>query len=247
MPTPKRVRLTPARIEAAMRKPPPVGRTTFLRDDAVRGFAVRIHPTGRANYYLLLPKGQRQAFWHVQSGDLLKRELQLAREYAVRELHPRRAYLSHGYEPEGPSSVTTPIKENPSKFAIDRVFADFTKWYLGEKQNASERYIHDCETRFKRYVLPVWKKGTDVRHITKSDVLTLGRSIIGRTGKRRTAGLTLSLLSTLFKWCMAETLLDRNPAQGVASHLMGKNEGKVKRTVYSPTKSFPLCGTERVV
>jgi hypothetical protein len=131
MPTTKRVRLTPALIERAMRKPPPVGKTTYLRDDAVRGFAVRIHPSGRANYYLLFRDGQRKAFWPVELGALLKKQLPLARDYAARELHPYRAFLS---EPKEPKSVSTPIKENPSKFAIDRVFTEFTKWYLKEKK-----------------------------------------------------------------------------------------------------------------
>jgi integrase len=76
-------------------------------------------------------------------------------------------------------------------------------------------------------VRPVWKS-TDIRNITKPDVIALGRSIIERTGKKRTAGLTLSLLSTLFNWCINEGLLDRNPAQRVANHVV-ENEGKVRR------------------
>jgi hypothetical protein len=147
-----------------MRNPPPVGKTTYLRDDAVRGFAVRIHPSGRANYYLLFRDGQRKAFWPVDTfktregwllepGDLLKKQLPLAREYAARELHPYRAFLSNEYEPKAPKSVSTP-NVSPGKFAIDRVFAEFTKWYLKEKKKADSHYIHDCETRFKRMCAP---------------------------------------------------------------------------------------------
>src|SRR6202040_3967274 len=110
MPTTNKVRLTLGLIERALRNPPPVGRTTFLRDSVVPGLALRIHPTGGATYTLLLPGGQRKKLLVLQiegreAPEWWNGHLKKVREQAASEMLPYRSLESLLHQRAAPTRV----------------------------------------------------------------------------------------------------------------------------------------------
>lgn len=216
MPTTNRVRLTIGLIEQAIRNPPVIGKTTFLRDSQVPGLALRIHPTGRATYTLLLPKGERKKLMSLQLEGRLapewwKGHLKRVREIATEELVPYRLPRTVEQAPK-PRQVRDGTDEyhQAGSTKIEAVARRFTREHFKGKARSSAR---QCESRLKRYVLPEWK-GRDVREITRKDVRELVQGIEKR-GLPSPANLTLSNLKTMFNWCIDEDLLEQNPASRV--------------------------------
>src|SRR5438552_10156516 len=128
MPTTNRVRLTLGLIERALRNPPPVGKTTFLRDSVVPGLALRIHPTGGATYTLLLPGGQRKKLLALQTEGMEAPEwwnghLKKVREQAASEMLPYRSLESLLHHPRG----TVQYRQADGSPKIERLIAEYTK------------------------------------------------------------------------------------------------------------------------
>jgi integrase len=204
MPTTNRVRLTEAMIERECRKPPPVYKTLFLRDSVVPGLAVRIHPTGQATYTL-----HKKKLAPVQLGwgkHLPYSQLDRIREQAIKE-------LGAAYDPKQPTS-RPPNQPFDTSTKIEPAFRRFAREYLEKRTSAV--YVSESESRFRRFVQPAWK-GRDVRSITRKDVRELVQGV-EKQGKPYPANRTLSLLSSLFNWCIDNDLFDENqpnPARGV--------------------------------
>jgi integrase len=138
--------------------------------------------------------------------------LKLAREYAAKRLREARQGLDVREPKEEPAKEAKRSFDNSTK--IEQVIREFTKAHLEKRTSAG--YLRESESRFRRFVLPAWK-GRDVRTITRKDVRELVQGI-EREGRPYPANRTLSLLSSMFTWCIENDRLDenqRNPAQGV--------------------------------
>ena len=189
MPTTNRVRLTLSLIEHAMRNPPPEGTTTFLRDKVVDGLALRIHPTGRATYTLLLPGGQRKKLLALNAEwkevpEYWNGHLDKVRQRAKEDLLPYRSLSSLLADQRSAPKRATP-KPDAAPTKIELVVRRFTREHL--EKHTGLRHVRDCEARFRLYVLPKWK-GRDVRSITRRDVRELVQGLRSRESPTRRTG-----------------------------------------------------------
>ena len=239
MSTPKRVRLTLGLIERALRNPPPVGKTTFLRDSVVPGLALRIHPTGRATYTLLLPKGVRKRLLNMEKEwkeypEYWKQHLTRVREDAARELYPYRVHSSASHTPIVRSGQK---QHGDASTRVEAVVREFTKRHL--QARTSFRHVRDSEARFGRFVLPKWK-GRDIASITRKEVVSLANSIADEASPY-VANRTLQLLSAMFNWGIATGLLEQNPASEYRCP-----QTRLFVTVFCQIKNLLFCGMRLV-
>jgi integrase len=217
MPTTKRVRLTLSLIEQALRNPPPAGKTTFLRDSVVPGLALRIHPTGKATYTLLLPKGQRKRLLNLEREwkeypDYWKQHLTRVREQASIELYPYRLHSPvHSIIGVSTPNPSNQRQRSDGSTKVGAVVREFTKRHL--QTRTSFRHVRDSDVRFARFVLPKWK-GRDITSITRKEVVSLANSVADEATPY-VANRTLQLLSAMFNWGIATGLLEQNPASRV--------------------------------
>src|SRR5438105_1463318 len=172
MSTPKRVRLTEAIIYRAMQDPPPPS-APYLWDSDVPGFAVRINPTGKAIYTF-----RRAKLWPViPYADRLevKRRGEWDRvKYLGLHAARREALRLMGVAHHAPIAASFTRKrrkqaegQDASPTDIEQVFRGFCIDHL--QKHTTIRFTRECESRFRRFVLPAWK-GRDIRSITRKDV-----------------------------------------------------------------------------
>jgi integrase len=223
--TVNRVPLTEAMIEEACRNPPERGTTRYLRDSVVPGFAVRVMPTGFANYYLIR-RGKPEVMEYrgspipttLDGQEVMTRDgpvyfgkmqglarlwpgwLDRAREHAK----PLLGVRAQPNKSDALEEQTGNIRSN----SLERAFADFTRRYL--ESRAQPAHVLHCQMRWRKYIRPAWR-GRDLRSITRKDVVALADSVADR-GRPTMANKVLSLLSTFFMWCVDRELCETNPA-----------------------------------
>jgi integrase len=177
----------------------------FVWDSRVPGFGVRLFASGRRVF--VFQYRTREGKQRRLTGPLFDTVgLDEARTWGAAQ----RSAVWRGSDPgagERRKKEAVATAEGAS-FQIEAVVADFVKRHL-EGRDRAPRYVRDCESVLRRWVLTAWK-GKDVRQITRRDVVALLDGIVDR-GIPIAANRALAVVSKLFSWCVERGLLEHSP------------------------------------
>lgn len=169
-------------------------------DDEVRGFGVRIWPSGRKTFVLnYRANGRERCLTLGEYGPLTPVQ---ARKMALE----RRADVLRGIDPLG----------EKQKAARGETVADLAKAYIERHAKARNKRWEDDVARLDRYVLPAFGT-TKVANITRRDVAQLHHKIGAQKNRKgelktTTANRVLSLLSSMFNQATVWGFLEEGAA-----------------------------------
>jgi len=204
------------RVVDALR-PDPAGRDIFAWDSEIRGFGIRMKPSGTAA-------------WLVQyrNAEGRTRRLVIGKVGAVTPVEARkiaRGKLSAVAEGKDPSADRHAMRKSTT-------VAELCDLYLTEARatgRVKASTLTMDESRIERHVKPLLGNRT-VRGLTPQDLakfqsdIASGRTakprpVMGRTGRtsggRGVAGRTLGMLGTILEFARQRQLIEQNPARGV--------------------------------
>lgn len=212
MPT---VRLTKRNIEAAMRSQRARAeldgkvREVILWDDQLKGFGIRLAPSSRA-YWLVLMRigvgGSKAKFSKKYFDDYESLAPDKAREKASALLFE----IKSGTDLKEKTRVE---RRKALEVYSSGKLKDVWKKYF-EKQNKPGRYWHEVKRRFEGEIIPVLKPDTLVSNISKKDIISLldAKETVTRSGAR----LHYAALSPFFKWCVQREIITQSPMAGLS-------------------------------
>ena len=147
-------------------------------DSKLKGFGVRIYPTGKKSFVLSYRMNRRKHI--VVIGRYGVFTLEQARKKAIKTL----AEIQDG---NNPSTQRRNAQRN--------TFINFAEIYIERHAKLRKKTWREDERRIERHVLPVWK-GLSLEGITKQDVADLHHNI-GKT-RPHEANRVLALISKIF-------------------------------------------------
>jgi len=179
-------------------------RKAVVWDDELKGFGVRIYPSGAASWIIKkrLGAGGRGAknVWHV-----LGPYAGLPYKDAKKKAQAKLASLSDGVDPseERRKDRIKGIETHQSGKLQDV----FDRYY--QKHVEDGRYWDELKQRFERQIIPTIGASTTVANISKKEL----RVLLDNKEKETKAGarLTYAALSPFFKWCVQEDIISVNP------------------------------------
>ncbi|MBF0293008.1 MAG: site-specific integrase [Nitrospinae bacterium] len=176
------------------------GKTQDIRwDDRIKGFGVRVYPTGLKAFVLTYRHNGRKHIVALGRYGILT--VDQARDLAIQKL----AELTKGNDPYARNN----------KAISGKTFTDLCADYV-ERHASSKKTGHEDVRRIHKHLLPLWKK-LEVSSITSEDVAALHHKIT-KTGSGYEANRVITLVHTLFdkakEWGYLERGID-NPAKGI--------------------------------
>jgi len=175
-------------------------RQHILWDGELRGFGVRVQPTGRKSWVLFYrTTGGRKRLYAIG------RYPELTLDQARREAQRLAAEVQAGGDPVEERRQT---REAPT-------FADLAEAYLERHARVHKRTARDDEQRIRDHLKPAWG-ARKADSITRADVAALHRKV-GRKAPYA-ANRLVALVSHLYAWGEREGYLSEghpNPARGV--------------------------------
>lgn len=195
-------------------------RDRFIWDTEVKGFGLKVTPSGGKVYVLQYRPGGRGAAtrritigrhgspWTPEKArSEAQRLLELVAAGEDPAPRPERPEAGTG-EAESPAPATTePVA--PSAMLLEDVVADFLERHHRARGNRS---VYDVERAFKRDVFPTWGK-RPITEITRRDAVELIDGIAARAPVL--ANRTLAYVRKFFNWCVERDLLAISPCAGV--------------------------------
>src|SRR5262249_28699862 len=103
--------------------------------------------------------------------------------------------------------------------SVDRIVAEFLERHV--RRSGRRRTAEEVERLFKLHVLPRWH-GRTISDISRSDVIDVVDRVVD-AGAPVAANRTLTVIKTLFSWCVARSVLASSPAQGVKKPTVEKS------------------------
>lgn len=168
-------------------------------DDRIKGFGVRVYPTGLKAFVLTYRHNGRKHIMVVGRYGILT--VDQARDLAIQKL----AELAKGNDPYAGNK----------KNSIGKTFADLCADYV-ERHASSKKTGHEDERRINKHLLTLWKR-LEVPAIRSEDVASLHHKIT-KAGAGYEANRVITLVHTLFdkakEWGYLEKNAD-NPASGI--------------------------------
>ena len=219
------------------------GATEYIYwDDSVRGFGLRVRPNGTQSYIFRfakpgLPRKPR-IFKQVSLGERARQQAEIAGEFdgvqrkgmitfppgttadeARGYAEELAAYLRRGGDPEIEWRRRQALVA-ASIAPIQQTYREYVEQHLSKRSPAHRRNV---ERTFERKILPNFA-GKSVSEIRRSDI----ERLIERSFP---SGQSIhAALSSFLAWCVAQRILDANPARGVS----GSNSDGDDRPARSP-------------
>ncbi len=190
------MRLTKRAVESIA----PSGRQSFVWDDDLPGFGVRVYPTGRLLYFVQYRLSGRTRRVKIGLHGVVTPDA--ARQRARLILSD----VSRGCDPAAERAARRQAK----------TVSELADAYLELHARPRKRSASDDEQRLKKYVRPALGSKVAI-DVARPDVIGLHRTI-GRTGGEYVANRVLALISSMWSWAEREGLLPANhpnPARGV--------------------------------
>ncbi len=197
-------------------KPPTAGETVVW-DDELKGFCVRVWPTGRITYmvYYRPKSGPR-----TKSGCSPQRKMSLGRHGAISPPQARNMALQVlGQVAAGkdPAYERARVRGEPS---FDLLANEYIKRRCSQKKSGAE------DTRIlNKDAIPRWRNHL-AREITRKDVIQLIDRVKDR-GAPIMANRTLSVIKRVFNFGIARDLVETNPTLYVESPAAEKRRDRV--------------------
>jgi integrase len=185
----------------------PASGQRFIRDDSIKGFALRVIATGAKSFvWEGRIKGRMR---RVTLGKFPDLTVALAREKAI----AMRGRIAQGDDP------ATEAQEARN----EATFEELTELYLERHARPHKRSASRDEYILKRYVPEAWNKRR-LSDIGRADVAKL-HARIGEEHGHYAANRTLALLRTMFNLARTwELLKGDNPAQGIKAYREEKRQ-----------------------
>ncbi|MGA7326914.1 MAG: integrase arm-type DNA-binding domain-containing protein [Rhodomicrobium sp.] len=187
--------LTATRIEHAKPKP---GEAYELIDAGLRGFRLRVQPTGQKSFILRYRFNGAQRVFTI--GDASKLPLKAAHEIA----HAAFAEVAAGRDPAQEKQAAKRSSDIPE--SIDDLVTLFLEKHA--KLHTRESTWQGTERILNRYVLSEWK-GRRLGSIKRRDVIALLDSIASEHSVH--ANRVLAALRKMFNWAIERDLLEVSP------------------------------------
>jgi len=186
----RRKRLT----EFDVRRTKPEESAFQIWDEDVKGFHVRIQPTGQRSFFTYYRRNGRRRYYHI--GDVREVDLGDARRIAAKI----KLKVIEGEDP------VADRRAQRDQGTLEQVHRRYVEQHARRK-NKSWRRVASLITRF---ALPYLGE-RPIKGITRTDI----RTTIARVDKPVLANAVLANLSAVFSWAAREDLIDSNPCKGI--------------------------------
>lgn len=199
--------------KAVVEKAKPAAKDSFVWDDKLVGFGLKVTPAGGRVYLAQFREGQGTGApirrvtigKHGEPWTAEGARDEAARILAHAKLGHRRATEKHrkrrSRRPEG---------TGPAKGSVGHAFQDYDTKALSKLRSGGE-----IKRTIEKDVLPVWGEATPLVRIDKADLLNVRTKIIEDRGADTMADLTLRRARTFLRWCAAAGLIEDAPGQGI--------------------------------
>jgi integrase len=202
--------LTAKTIEAL--KPDPAG-AYYQPDMRARGLALRVAADGGKTWgvaYRIKGKGVRR----VSLGRFEDIGLEAARQRA----NDLTSEARQGRDPIAEEKAAK--NEYDQSFTIERLIAE----YLKRRVTGRLRTAGELERRLRRTLEPMMKrKAADIRRRDLRNLL----DAVADQGLKREAGHRRQSIGAMFKWAVAQDIIETNPADGLGSYGLGTPRDRV--------------------
>ena len=206
-------------------RPDPSGRDVFVWDDEIKGFGLRMKPSGAASF-LVQYRNRSGRTRRLVLGKVGTLAPEKARDLARKKL----TAVADGADPSA--------ERHAARDAI--TVSELCDWYLTDaKGHVKTSTLAMDRSRIERHVKPLIGRQT-VASLTHADVARLQADIAagktadkekregrgGRTsGGRGVAARTVGMLSTILEFARRHRIIAENPARGIEKY----PDGKVRR------------------
>jgi len=172
-------RITKRTINAA----DPRDRVYYLWDSDLKGYALKVAPTGRKTFVIKYQLGGRQGPQRWMS---LGRYGQITAEHARKDAKRLLGEVASGSDPAKARKKT--------KVTLENAMREFFVSHVSRLKPSTATYYEDLN---KKYVLPAFGK-RDITEIERSEIARHHQKL---HNKRYQANRVLALLSKFFNWC----------------------------------------------
>jgi integrase len=202
------MRLTVKTVEALR----PTAERREVPDALLRGLYLVVQPSGSKSWcvrYRL--HGQTRKFTLGRHPAI---DLKGARELGAKALRA----VAEGRDPGREKADARSARID----SVDNVIAEFLERHVHRSNRP--RTQEETTRIFNLHVLPRWR-GRLIRDINRRDVIELIDRIVDG-GSPVAANRTLTVIKTLFNWCIARSILASSPAQGVKRPTLEKSRDR---------------------
>jgi integrase len=180
-----------ALTDLAVRKAPPKAKRYDLYDAALRGFGLRVSPSGTKVWFVM----------RRVNGRMVRHSFGRYPEYSLTEARAAAANaLKQMTEGEHPRADKAAMFEEI-----------FEEWF--DRDQAKNRSASDVRNALAKHALPEFR-GRPIDSIRKAHVLRLIDKVVD-SGSPVQANRVLAYLGRLFNWCVERDLLAESPAAGI--------------------------------
>lgn len=177
------------------------GRKDIRWDTEMKGFGIRIYPSGQKSFVLSYRQDGRKRLYTV--GQYGKITLEQAKELARK----RFGEVADGKDPV----LVRKARKKKHEWTVQRAFDNFLKRYPEDDNN---RHRDEIERIFEKDILPALGK-KPIDEVSKDDVLKIIDGIMER-GACIMANRTLSRMSKFFDWCVERNLIQFSPVYKIS-------------------------------
>lgn len=198
--------------KAAVEKAKPAAKDTFIWDDKLAGFGLKVTPAGGKVYLVQYREGQG-------TGAPIKRvtigkhgepwTAETAREEAERVLAHAKLGQRRAAEKHRKRRSRKTEGSGPTKGSVGHAFQEYDLKALSKLRSGGE-----IKRTIENDVIPVWGDTTPLVRVGKADLLAV-RARVAERGAETMADLTLRRARTFLRWCAAAGLIEDAPGQGI--------------------------------
>jgi integrase len=168
-------------------------------DTCLKGFCLRVQPTGQKSYKVVYSWRGQPRWYHI--GDAQQIKLKAARNIGAEIL----LRVARG---EDPVALKRADREGKT---FEQVFASYLKHAMQQNKKSWDQTKYHVE----RHAMPAWKNLL-AKDIARPDV----RSLFNKIEKRSMANAMLAHTSAVFQWAVNQEIIPANPCTDIESHSM---------------------------
>lgn len=180
-------------------------------DSEMRGFGVRIYPSGKKSFIIIYRHEGRQRFFTV--GRYGQITLEEARDLA------RKAFGKVADDKDVLEMRQTARKKDG--LTVKKAFKDFLERYAKQRN----KQWKETERIFEYDVLPLFGN-KPLAEVRKRDIIQLLDTVMDR-GKPIMANRTLAAVRKFFNWCVERDMLQFSPVHGISAPARAKSRDRV--------------------